>query len=140
MFSNQHKSVILSLIILVVASSFAEADALNYRSYFYNIYDIVLFSYEDGTDIEVYRWGQLKYSGQLDKGQHARIQVQYPEPVIGVFEVRSSSKNISILTGDMIDVGLDIDTTGDSTASVFLVPEPCTLLLIGVGSLILRVC
>jgi len=106
MFLNQHKSIILSLIILAVASSFATADPLSYRSYFYNIYDIVLFSYEDGADIEVYRWGQLKYSGQLDKGQHARIQIQPPEPVIGVFEVRSSSKKISIISGDMIPRGL----------------------------------
>jgi len=39
MFKIQHKSVILSLITMVMSGSFSTAYALNHRSYFYNIYD-----------------------------------------------------------------------------------------------------
>ena len=106
MFTQKRNSTVLSVFIMVMVGSFSTAYALNHRSYFYNIYDSIIFSYEDDTDIEIYRAGQLRWSGQLDKGEHYLFQIPYPEPYRGVFEVRSSSKKISILTGDMASRGL----------------------------------
>ena len=106
MFTKKHKSIIFSLIIMFMAGSFSTVNALNYRSYFYNIYDSIIFSYEDSTDIEIYRGGQLRWSGQLDTGEHHLFQIQPPEPKRGVFEVRSSSRKLSILSGDMVSRGI----------------------------------
>jgi len=60
---------------------------------------MILFSYEDGTDWAVYRYGELRYSGKMDKGEHVLIHIPYPEPLVGAFEV-AGSKKFSVLTGD----------------------------------------
>jgi len=106
MYTKKLKSTTLSVFIMFMFGSFSNAYALNHRSYFYNIYDSIIFSYEDDTDVEIYRWGQLRWSGQLDKGEHHLFQIQPPEPKRGVFEVRSSSRKLSILSGDMVSRGI----------------------------------
>jgi len=85
----------LSAIVVV----FSIAKALKYSSYVFNTYDMVLFSYEDGTDLEVTGFGQTLWSGTLDKGGHHRIQIPYPYNPVGVFEV-AGSKKFSVLIGD----------------------------------------
>jgi hypothetical protein len=98
MFLNQRTFIFLSIIVISIVGV-STAEALTYRSYVFNTYDIILFSYEDGTQLAVYRYGESKYSGTLDKGQHVRIVIPYPYNPVGAFEVAGSNK-FSVLIGD----------------------------------------
>jgi len=98
MFLNRRTFIFLSIIVISIVGV-GTAEALTYRSYVFNTYDIILFSYEDGTQLAVYRYGESKYSGTLDKGQHVRIVIPYPYNPVGAFEV-AGSKKFSVLIGD----------------------------------------
>jgi len=53
MFFNQRTFIFLSIIIVAIVGA-GRAKALSYQSYVFGTYEIILFSYEDGTDLEVY--------------------------------------------------------------------------------------
>jgi len=98
MFLNQRALILLSIIVVVLVGV-GTSKALNYRSYVFNTYEMILFSYEDNTDWAVYRYGDLRYSGNMDKGEHVLIHIPYPEPPVGAFEV-AGSKKFAVLVGD----------------------------------------
>jgi len=83
------RSVSIFLLIAVALAGVARSEELSYRSYIYNTYEIMLFSYEDGTEFEVSRYDRYEYR-TLDKGQHARVSIPNPPPVADVYEVAAS--------------------------------------------------
>ena len=90
------------LLVVAVLPSVVPADGLNYRSYIYNTYEIMLFSYEDDTNFEVVRYtiyGPFYEYRSLDKGQHDRIYIPDPPPAADVYEVAASEK-FAVLMGD----------------------------------------
>jgi len=99
MFLNQRTFIFLSIIIVAIGG-IGTAEALNYRSYVFGTYEVIVFSYEDGTDLEVYGFGQTLWSGTLNKGQHRLVQKPYGPHVPEVYEVVGSRK-FSVLTGDL---------------------------------------
>ncbi len=94
MFFSQRTFIFL-LIIFVVIVGVSTAKALNYRSYVFNTYEMILFSYEDGTELAVYRYGNPVYSKVLDKGEHDRVFLSG----VGAYEV-AGSKKFAVLVGD----------------------------------------
>jgi hypothetical protein len=99
MFLNQRTFIFL-LIIIVAIGGIGTAEASSYRSYVFGTYEIIVFSYEDGTDFEVKGFGQTLWSGTLNKGQHQLVQKPYGYLVPEVYEVSGSGK-FSVLTGDL---------------------------------------
>jgi len=97
MFLNQRTFIFLSIIIVAIVGV-GRAEALNYRSYVFGTYEIILFSYEDGTDLEVSGFGQTLWSGTLNKGQHKLVQKLYGPPVPAVYRVEGSNQ-FAVLTG-----------------------------------------
>jgi len=91
MFLNQRTFIFLSIIIVAIGG-IGTAEALNYRSYVFGTYEMILFSYEDGTDLEVYGFGQTLWSGTLNKGQHKLVQKPYGPPVPAVYRVEGSNQ------------------------------------------------
>ena len=69
----------------------------DYNSYIFTVADVVFFSYEDGTALELYNsTGTLVWSGILNKGGHQHLTVSQ-----GVYKA-SGSKKFAVLTGDPI--------------------------------------
>ncbi len=94
MFLN-HRTVVFLSIIIVATVGAGTAEALSYQSYVFGTYEMILFSYEDGTELAVYRYGNPVYSKVLDKGEHDRVFLSG----VGAYEV-AGSKKFSVLTGD----------------------------------------
>ena len=66
-----------------------------YATYTYTHSDLILFSYHDGTYLEVYdSGGVLRWSGTLDSGEHQELISG-----VGVFQITSTAP-FSVLTGD----------------------------------------
>jgi len=97
MFFNQRTAIFLSIIIVAIGG-IDIAGASNYRSYFFGTYEMILFSYEDGTDLEVSGFGQTLWSGTLNKGEHVSIVKPYGPPVPAVYSVEGS-KQFAVLSG-----------------------------------------
>jgi len=97
MFLNQRTVVFLSIIIVSIVGA-GRAEALSYQSYVFGTYEIILFSYEDGTELEVSGFGQTLWSGTLNKGQHKLIQKPDDPPVPEVYRVEGSNR-FAILGG-----------------------------------------
>jgi len=99
MFLNQRTSIFLSIIIVAIGVT-GRSEASSYRSYVFGTYELIVFSYEDGMELEVKGFGQTLWSGTVNKGQHVRVQKPYGPPVPEVYEV-IGSKKFSVLTGDL---------------------------------------
>ena len=94
---NYYVRISFFLLIAVALAGVTRADELSYRSYIYNTCEVMLFSYENGTDFEVSRYAQYEYR-TLDKGQHARVVIPNPPPAADVYEVAASEK-FAVLMG-----------------------------------------
>jgi hypothetical protein len=98
MFST-NKHIILSFVIVIAISSISRA--LDYSSYIFTTRDVIFFSYENGTQVQVYSsTGQLLWPNGPDvilaKGQHARAEFYNVNQVYKV----CGSKKFAVLTGD----------------------------------------
>lgn len=88
------KQIIISIIILATVSS--TAGALEYNSYIFTTEDIIFFSYEDGTQLEVYNSSgnpETVDPNVLNKGEHVIVNTSF-----GVYKV-TGSKKFAVLTG-----------------------------------------
>jgi len=92
------KRIVILSAIAIVFSIAGTARALKYSSYVFGTYEIILFSYEDGTDLEVYGFGQTLWSGTLNKGQHKLVQKPSGPHVPEVYEVVGSNR-FAVLSG-----------------------------------------
>jgi parallel beta-helix repeat protein len=98
MFSKK-SFITLSTVFIVTISG--TAGALEYSSYIFTVKDIIFFSYENGTQVQVYdSTGQLLWPDGPDvflaKGQHAIAQFNNTNQVYKV----CGSKKFAVLTGD----------------------------------------
>ena len=91
MFLN-HRTVVFLSIIIVATVGAGTAEALSYQSYVFGTYEMILFFYEDGTDLQVDGFGQTLWSGTLDKGEHYLFQKPGGAPVPAVYEITSSNQ------------------------------------------------
>jgi hypothetical protein len=111
---------------VIHATSMHEASTtLAYRSYIFTTEDIVLFSYEDGTQLELY-----DSSGNpvpinpnvLDKGEHTYVDTSQ-----GVYLVAGSNK-FAVLTGDATTTGVSgyyaMDADGRGVSREFYTYAP----------------
>ena len=97
MFLNHRTVIFLSIItvIIVVAGS---AEASSYQSYVFGTYEMILFSYEDGTEFQVDGFGQTLWSGTLDKGEHYLFYKPYLAPAPAVYSIEGSNQ-FAVLSG-----------------------------------------
>jgi hypothetical protein len=98
MFSKK-SFLTLSLVFIITISG--TAGALEYSSYIFTVKDIIFFSYENGTQVQVYgSTGQLLWPNGPDvilaKGQHAMAGFDNTNQVYKV----CGSKKFAVLTGD----------------------------------------
>ena len=101
MFLNQRTAIFLSIIIVAIGGV-CRAEASNYQSYVFGTYEIILFSYEDGTELEVSGFGQSLWSGTLNKGEHVLVEKPYGPPVPEAYEVVGSNR-FAVLVGHITD-------------------------------------
>jgi len=97
MFLN-HRTVVFLSIIIVATVGAGTAEALSYQSYVFGTYEMILFSYEDGTDLEVYGFGQTLWSGTLNKGEHYLFQKPDGAPAPAVYMIEGSNR-FTVLSG-----------------------------------------
>jgi len=96
---STNKYIILSFVIVIAISSISSA--LEYSSYIFTTRDVIFFSYENGTQVQVYSsMGQLLWPNGPDvilaKGQHAMAGFDNTNQVYKV----CGSKKFAVLTGD----------------------------------------
>ena len=106
------KRIVTLLVVVFVLRTADTAEALKYSSYIFSTYDIVFFSYEDGTVLEIYekdgssvldRWGKpviINGGNPLSKGQHVQLIYPYTLTSYGKTYLVTGSKKFSVLTGD----------------------------------------
>lgn len=123
-----YQLIITSLIFTISLAGTSEA--LEYNSYIFTTEDIIFFSYEDGTQLEIYDTAGLliwPYGPPviLDKGEHRLIQSGIYQ---GVYKVTGSNK-FAVLMGDPVTSGvsgyyaMDADGLGTSTEFYTYVPQ-----------------
>ena len=126
MFSKK-SFLILSLAITITLS--VTARALEYSSYIFTTKDVIFFSYENATQVQVYNsMGQLVWPEGpdviLSKGQHAWAEF---ENINQVYKVCGSNK-FAVLTGDPTSVGISgyyaMDANGLGTSTEFYTYVP----------------
>ncbi len=124
MLSKKSFLIIASIISTVLGST---TSALEYSSYIFTTDDIIFFSYEYGTELELYTSTGQPVSFQpniLDKGEHVRVD---RDEINQVYKVCGSNK-FSVLTGDPIINGvsgyyaMDANGLGVSTEFYTYVP------------------
>ena len=89
--------------VIHAASKREVSTSLAYSSYIFTTNDIVLFSYEDGTQVELYDSAGNPVSvvpNVLDKGEHTYVNTS-----TGVYFVAGSNK-FAVLTGDATTIGV----------------------------------
>ena len=108
-FSKRVVTILVTVFILGVVDT---ANALKYSSFIFSTYDIVFFSYEDGTVLEIYekdgspvldRWGNpviINNGNPLSKGKHVRLAYPYSLTSFGKTYLVTGSKKFSVLVGD----------------------------------------
>ena len=122
MFLNYRTVVFLSIIIVATVGA-GTAEALTYQSYVFGTYEMILFSYEDGTDLQVDGSGQTLWSGTLDKGEHHLVFLSG----VGAYEVAGSNQ-FAVLVGDAAARGksgyyaMDQNGRGSSTEFYSYIP------------------
>ncbi len=123
--------IIAALTCLVIASS---ANALEYTSYIYNTYNLVFFSYEDDTTIEIYEadgsvvlddWNQqvlINNGNPMSAGEHFELTSTFYIKWEHVYKV-TGSKRFAVLSGDATTYGISgyyaMDANGSGTARHF---------------------
>jgi hypothetical protein len=123
-----YQLIVTSLIFIISLAGTSEA--LEYTSYIFTTEDIILFSYEDGTQFSIYGpFDLLTLPFQqpviLDKGEHILAQDKISQ---GVYRVTGSNK-FAVLIGDPNTEGtcgyyaMDADGLGTSTEFYTYVPE-----------------
>jgi len=95
------KLIIITISVITLIDNLTiMAETLEYNSYIFTTEDIIFFSYQDGTQVEIYNSNQeliWNNSGvALDKGQHALADIDIP---YGIYKVTGSNK-FSVLMGD----------------------------------------
>jgi len=100
------------ILLVVVLSMVDTAKALQYSSFIFSTYDIVFFSYEDGTVLEIYEkdgspvldyWQDpviINDGNPLDKGKHVRLPYPSKLTKFGKTYLVTGSKKFSVLIGD----------------------------------------
>ncbi len=106
------KRIVMLLVFVFVLRTAETAEALKYSSFIFSTYDIVFFSYEDGTVLEIYEKDGsvvLDYAhdpviinggNPLDKGKHVRLIFPFDLTSYGKTYLVTGSKKFSVLTGD----------------------------------------
>ena len=101
----------------------SSGDKYKYNSMIFTIADIILFGYEDDTELIVTNSEGLIWEGSLDQGKNMSIQVTQ-----GVYKV-SGTKKFTVLTGDPVSGGvvgyyaMDKDGYGAGRELYTFVPE-----------------
>ena len=112
MFDRKNFSIVSVTIFSLVIILVSDLMALEYTSYIYTPYELIFFSYEDGTTLEIYETdGTTVYDwfgnpvvinggNALNKGQHCRLS--YPDLLTSQNHAYlvTGSKKFSVLTGD----------------------------------------
>ncbi len=124
----KQRPVIISLIIIITIAGTAKG--LEYSSYIFTSEDIIFFSYEDGTDLEIYdsSGNPVAFDPcELDKGEHVIVDDEVSE---GIYKVCGSNK-FAVLTGDPTANGISgyyaMDANGLGVSTEFYTyvpPEP----------------
>jgi parallel beta-helix repeat protein len=111
--------------VIYFAKSLEASTTLAYSSYIFTPEDIVIFSYEDGTQLEVYDSDGNPVSitpNVLHKGQHTRVDTS-----MGVYFVAGSNK-FAVLTGDATTAGTSgyyaMDANGRGVSREFYTYAP----------------
>lgn len=106
------KRIVTLLVVVLVLGTADTAEALKYTSYVFSTYDIVFFSYEDETVLEIYEkdgspvldfWGDpvlINGGNPLGKGEHVRLTYPYTLISYGKTYLVTGSKKFSVLIGD----------------------------------------
>jgi len=108
-FSKRVVTLLVTVFILWVVDT---AEALKYSSFIFSTYDIVFFSYEDGTVLEIYEYDGssvtdwlgkpviINGGNPLAKGNHVRLT--YPDMLTksGKTYLVTGSKKFAVLIGD----------------------------------------
>jgi hypothetical protein len=111
--------------VIYSAKSLETSTMLTYSSYIFTTEDIVLFSYEDGTRLEVYDSGGNPVAvapNILNKGEHVYLNTS-----MGVYFVAGSNK-FAVLTGDATTAGTSgyyaMDANGRGASREFYTYAP----------------
>lgn len=121
----------VSVSCIIVVNICATTKALAYDSYVFTIEDIIVFSYKDDTELQLYDSNgtliQIDGSNSitLDKGEHSLIDSEVSQ---GVYKISGSDK-FSVLMGDANTAGvsgyyaMDANGLGVSTEFYTYVPQ-----------------
>ena len=123
------------ILLALVLGAVDTAKALQYSSFIFSTYDIIFFSYEDGTVLEIYEFDGspvLDYLGDpvlindgdpLSKGKHVRLICPYDLTSSGKTYLVTGSKKFSVLIGDPAARGKSgyyaIDQNGSGLSTEF---------------------
>ncbi len=107
-----NKRIMALLLFAIVLGITDTSEALQYSSFIFSTYDIVFFSYEDGTVLEIYEndgspvLDQLRDpvlingGNPLGKGKHVRLTHPFYLTSTGKTYLVTGSKKFSVLIGD----------------------------------------
>jgi hypothetical protein len=126
-----YQFIITSLILIIGMAGTSEA--LEYSSYIFTTDDIIFFSYQDGTQLELYDSSETLIWNNggtaLDKGEH---EIPIPDNITeGIYKVCGSNK-FAVLSGDPVTAGdsgyyaMDANGMGTSTEFYTYVPQKNT--------------